>query len=152
MARRLQRAWGLSLCLVACLWKFGGSGFLSVSSARSSSVALKASTGDDFDFGEAPPSRAPAPPAAAASKTTSSIYDDDDDDYDDDEIRRDEPVDSGSVATIVSFALLAVTAIGFLVFQVNQQNAAFSGSKDAPEIKKVKAVFDTYYAEDEKVQ
>ncbi|CAL1151413.1 unnamed protein product [Cladocopium goreaui] len=102
-------------------------------------------------------------------------YDDDDDEDDyDDELRRDEPVDSGSVATIVSFALLAVTSLGQRPITwraeqsegdrisglpgdipqdlVNQQNAAFSGSNDSPQIKKVQAVFDTYYAEGETVQ
>ena len=82
-----------------------------------------------------------------------SAYDDDDDDDDDDEVRREEPVDGGSVATIASFALLAVGVVAFVGFQVAQppapkgppmsvvvrQNAAFSGSKDAPQIQKVQA-------------
>ncbi|CAL1171852.1 unnamed protein product [Cladocopium goreaui] len=141
------KSFGVGLCLMACLWRFGALGYLSVSTARSS-VARRA--GDDFDFGDTP---SPAPKTASKTMSSRRTYDDDDDEDDyDDELRRDEPVDSGSVATIVSFALLAVTAIGFLVFQVNQQNAAFSGSNDSPQIKKVQAVFDTYYAEGETVQ
>ena len=61
-------------------------------------------------------------------------------------------MDGGSVATIASFALLAVGVVAFVGFQVAQmlgegvkklpfarQNAAFSGSKDAPQIQKVQA-------------
>ncbi|CAK9112210.1 unnamed protein product [Durusdinium trenchii] len=151
--RQRSRAATLSLLCLVCLWRYEERGFLTASTPRSSLSALKAA-GDDFDFGDTPPSRAAPASTPSKSKTMASRdYDDDDDDEDDyDEMRRDEPVDSGSVATIVSFALLAVGVIAFLIFQVGQQNAAFSGSNDAPQIKKVQAVFDTYYAEGETVK
>eukprot|EP00434_Breviolum_minutum_P029413 symbB.v1.2.026011.t1/scaffold2565.1/size76241/7 len=151
MARRGNFGGILGFALLSCLWRFGALGFLSVSNARSSSVVLKAA-GDDFDFGEMP-SRTPAAPKTPSKTMSSRTYEDDDDDDDyDDEIRRDEPVDTGSMGAVISFGLIFLGVIGFLVFQVNQQNAAFSGGKDAPQIKKVQAVFDTYYAEGETIQ
>mmetsp|Transcript_14424 Transcript_14424/g.32838 ORF Transcript_14424/g.32838 Transcript_14424/m.32838 type:complete len:174 (-) Transcript_14424:150-671(-) len=159
--RRLVCALCGSLALVA-VWQSvacqhqQGVAFL-VPSARSASSITMRAAGDDFDFGDVPtgskPPKAPATQAVATKAGAREVDDDeDDDDYDDDEeeYQRNEPDFTGSVAPFLSFVALALGSIAFIVFQVSSQNAAFSGSKNAPKIQKVQAAYSTYFADGEK--